>query len=117
MSGADFTRKVRIVEEMLKLNPATTLEEANAECMKREGGKLSQATFYRIKSGRRSERKEKKQKSSSVKEAMKKGTTPLAKETKQLTKTLIACGIEEAVFRMVDGVPTWQVTEKRSYML
>lgn len=50
-----------------------------------------------------------------VKADLKKGTTPLKSELKRTEKVLIECGVEEVTMKIIDGVPHWHVTEKRSY--
>lgn len=50
-----------------------------------------------------------------VKADLKRGTTPLKSELKRTEKLLLECGVEEATMKVIDGVPHWHITEKRSY--
>lgn len=50
-----------------------------------------------------------------VKKELKKGTTPLKAQVKQLGKALVENGIDEAVMKVIDGVPHWHIVERRSY--
>jgi hypothetical protein len=50
-----------------------------------------------------------------VRKALKKGTRPLKAKIKELGKTLVENGIDEAVMKVIDGVPHWHIVEKRSY--
>ncbi len=132
MTGVLFEKRVKLAAKMLEENPNVGFDKVAGACHAATGGWMTERTFLRIKSGelpanfKYLNKKANEQKT--IKSELKKATKGIAKkgtkqesqlsvEAKHFSKVLIACGIEEASFRMVDGAPVWQVTEKRSFVI
>lgn len=100
--------------DLLGTNPKLTHEEAIAASREKFNTGIAFDRWKKLKDGAKNGPPAR---VDHTKKALKRGTKPLKVQVKELGKALAESGVDEAVMKVIDGVPHWHIVEKRSYDL